>query len=191
MKAMKQIRVLLQGPVMVLWIFLLLLPAGCGSKSGSGAGMTASETKAMSLLKQFQVAQGVYRMQSEGRYGTLRELISRNLIGDQLARACASASTPVPVNGYVFCEVESSDTSKKSGLCAYPQSGRGKTILMLLDIDDPDEWAFYTAEAGTRITAWPSHSDLETGFTRLRKYSPAEGLEKARSMVDRTKTGRR
>lgn len=170
---------------MTVFLVILSFQTGC-SGNLSPAASAASETKAMSLLKQFQAAQNVFRMES-GQYGIWSELISRNLISDELAAAFDNNPHPLAVNGYLFSEIQSADKSKRAGLCAYPENGKGKVILMLLDVDDRDEWSFYTADNSKwegRVTIWPSQQDLQTKFTKMRKYSPSEGVTQARKLAN-------
>jgi hypothetical protein len=161
----------------------LFFLAGCGD--GQSAPSAAYTTKAASLLKKYQVAQNINRMQSDGAYGSMKELIDRQLIEGELAKAYDKQSPPAAVGGYLFSDIEQDsdgrpiERRKKSGLCAYPESGNGEVILMLLDSNDPEEWAFYTGDAaatGGAVRRWP---DLKDKFTRSNKYSPQEALKEA------------
>ena len=175
-------------PVILTLSFLLI--NGCGEKFNAGMS-AAAESKAMSLLKQYHAAQNAYRMQTDGRYGTLDDLVSQNLISDELANAFDSKSNPVPVNGYLFCEIASPDRYKSSGLCAYPKNGKGKVILMILNSSEADEWAFYSANSSDvdgAVHSWPSQSELNK-FTKMRKYSPSEAAVEAQKMYDKAQSG--
>ena len=135
----------------------------------------------MSLLKNYQVSQMLYRTEAlgaEGEYGTLPELYQASeLVDRELFGAWDGQDSVRPVAGYVFADIDA-DRSRRAGLCAYPAqagSAAGRMILMLLDDRDPEEWAFYTApfELTDRpIRRWPSASTLGSMFTRLAKRSP-------------------
>ena len=48
-----------------------------------------------------------------------------------------------------------------------------KSILMLLDSQDPDEWSFYTAsydKIGKPVRRWPSDSLLARDFNKVKRY---------------------
>ena len=132
-------------------------------------------------------------MESEGVYGTMKELVDRQAIDGELALAFDGQPQPRPVNGYLFADIEADETGKplkrceRAGLCAYPKEGKGQIILMLLDVNDPEGWAFYTCDGGV-VRSWPSADDLKSKFTRLRQYTPAEGTAAARNLA--TEAGR-
>jgi hypothetical protein len=166
----------------------LLLFAGCGGALRDDAERQAAETKAASLLKRYQVAQNVQRMESDGQFGSMQQLLSSGKIEGELAQAFDKSASPTPVNGYLFAEIETGADGAplqrfaRAGLCAYPESGKGKVILMLLDTSDPQEWAFYSADAeqvGGAVRRWPSAGDLQSKFTRAKQYTPQDALKEA------------
>ena len=54
------------------------------------------------------------------------------------------------------------------------------------DSNDPEEWAFYTADAATAggaVRRWPGAAALKNTFARSRKYSPEEGVKAAEKLA--------
>ena len=175
---------------------LLVLLGGCGdsgsSSGSSGALERAASTKAMSLLKKYQVAQSIHRVQSDGAYGAMKELVSSELIDGELAHAFDKQPAPVAVDGYLFSDIDQDsdgrplELHRKAGLCAYPQDRSGTVILMLMDSNDPEEWAYYTSDCATTggaVRRWPSTADLKDKFTRAGKYSPQEAKKEAEKLA--------
>jgi len=166
----------------------LLLVAGCNGAQREAAERQAAETKAASLLKRYQSAQGVHRMEHDGAYGSMAELIAARHVEGELAQAYDKSASPTPVDGYLFADIEAGSDggalqkSRQAGLCAYPKSGQGKVILMLLDTADPEEWAFYSADAkstGGAVRRWPSVYDLASKFMRAKQYTPQDAVKEA------------
>jgi hypothetical protein len=164
---------------------------GCGDSSPANALQTASAMKAKSLLKEYQVAQNVFRMESEGRYGTIGELAQRGHIKDELANA-SDKKQALAVNGYLFADIEQDSAGQplerhaKAGVCAYPQDGNGPVILMLLDTNDPEEWAFYAADSaatGGAVRRWPGAEELKSKFARGGKYTPQQAMKEAEKLA--------
>ncbi len=174
----------------LLWIIASLSLLGCGRvELIREAGKQARETKAMSLLKQYQVAQTIYRIEGldpEQKYAHLAELFGERLVDEQIFRAWDGQSDPEPASGYLFAEIDA-DRHRRAGLCAYPgQPGRDRDlmILMLLDHSQRDGWNFYVIpfeEIGRPVRRWPS-SSLLGRFQKIGKLSPKEGLRRAREL---------
>ncbi len=171
----------------------------------------ADATKAMSLLKQYQVAEMVYLTEDhppKGGFASMRELKGdRGMSGLDSALLNAWDSQPgaQPLQGYFFSEIETDaagttlDRSSRAGLCAYPEkpSSAYPVLCMLLELPTsaPQEgvsvnggemWNFYRADSTQvrgAIRRWPADSDLASTFVKLKKRSPGEALAEAKQLA--------
>lgn len=165
----------------IVFVLIATVALACGDLGvGEDAQKMAREAKAMSLLKQYQVAQALYKIEGWGAdygYGSLGDLRDRGegIIDGELFGAWDRTRNATPVEGYLFADIQT-DRQHRAGLCAYPSDPEmaDTMILMLLDDSDPDEWAFYKApfaSVGNPVRKWPSAATLSKSFERVRKTS--------------------
>ena len=207
---MKELRGILAAIVVVAAL------SGCGQQSGidmKAALRSANYTMALSCLKQIQVASSVFQMESEGKFPTLAEIEQRHYLSRlDILEAWDQREKPVPLSGYLFCEVvEDSDGSpinlrKKCGYAAYPASGNapGGTVLLLLSNPDTapapagqdgyashgEEWTFYVADAGKvtlPVRRFPDNDSLGTVWIPLKKRTPEEALREAQDLANKAR----
>jgi hypothetical protein len=196
--------------------FLVLLAFalhGCyGLFEGSEPLKRARETKALSLLRQYQTAATFHQVET-GFYGSLPELYEdgsygAGIINEAFYNAWDGHDQPQPLGGYLYSSIDTDwsgaplDRMNYAGLCAYP-SEPGKTgDLIICALADPEhfqegmsgdfpavshgeEWTFYTAmyvDVGEPLHSWPSDETLEETFQALKKRTPQEGLRDARRL---------
>ena len=158
----------------------------------------ANATKVMSLMKKYQVAQFIYMTEDHGGFASLGALFSKKtgpmLDDTEFRDAWDGAAQPIPLQGYFFSDIEQDsngrllDRSRYAGLCAYPQvpARHRPALLMLLDFaanNEADMWHFYEADSrltGGAVRQWPGETSFGRVWMARRKYSPQEGLAKAR-----------
>lgn len=179
---------------LIIVLGALMLVAGCGD-SGSLLAQ-AQKTKVMSLLKMYSVAQEMNRMETEGRYGSMAELVRAGRLTGELAAAWDGQANPVSVGGYLFHDIEVADKGPRlhAGLCAYMPKGDGDVVLMLLDgtvANDSDSWNYYEASAravSAPLLQWPDAGELSK-YRKLTKYSPEEGVNEAKRLYEKAGEG--
>ena len=188
----------------------------CGCGGGSDLQKQVNETKAMSLLKQYSTAQAIYQTETEGEYGTLKELHGGpGYIQDELYNAWDGNVNHKSVGGYLFSEITEADSGKqlklseRAGLAAYPAEpgvSGDRIILMLLDMTESqepppgyedgsvnslgDDWNFYVAnygDIGKRVTRWPLERELESKWIKLEKHNPQEALKEAEQLTEKAR----
>jgi hypothetical protein len=185
--------------VLIVLLLSATLIAACGGTSDYEK--RGNETRAMSYLKKFQTAATIYQVEF-GHYGSLAELHDNRGLESALYRAWDGLDDPQPLSGYLYAYFEKD--AERVGLCAYPSEPGENGDLMICTLADPrnfqaeeiadgafvshgEEWNFYTTDFtsyGGALRRWPSVRELETGFTRIKKHSPKEGLAEARQLVD-------
>ena len=179
-----------------IFLPLMFVLLSCGRSEIVGDALKkANETQAMAMLKQYQVAQSIYRVEGWGPefgYARFRDLYEESgggqFLDERTYKAWDGHTYSAPVSGYLIADIDT-DRSRRAGACAYPlEPGRSGDlmILMLLDDSDPDEWSYYVApaeEIGDPIRTWPGAATLGK-FRRLEKFSPQEGLDRARDLFD-------
>ncbi len=185
--------------VLIVLLLSATLIAACGGTSDYEK--RGNETRAMSYLKKFQTAATIYQVEF-GHYGSLAELHDNRGLESALYRAWDGLDDPQPLSGYLYAYFEKD--AERVGLCAYPSEPGENGDLMICTLADPrnfqaeeiadgafvshgEEWNFYTTDFtsyGGALRRWPSVRALETGFTRIKKHSPKEGLAEARQLVD-------
>jgi len=163
----------------------LAFAPGCGKKAAPQVFDTEVDNDLMTFLYRYQSAQQIARIDMQGRYGSLRDLISRELVDSALAGAADSAEKPDAFRGYLLADIGSDengdaiDRRARSGICAYP-AGAGRkpgkpVILVLMDEKDPEECGFYVAAPiawktlSFPLRQWPTAATLEDNFSRLEK----------------------
>jgi hypothetical protein len=169
-------------------VSVLFAPSACG-KVLLGAEKQANEVTALSQLKKYSTAQAWVSVET-GRYlhslPELYEYAGRGGVLDEaLLNAWDRAPDPVPLNGYLFTEVEQDESGARltdpwrCGLSAFPAiPGRSGDHVMLVLMDDRSEpsdlspvsdggWRLYRArveDLSGPIRRWPSPDELQTKF---------------------------
>ncbi len=168
----------------IILLLLMFVILSCGRSEIVGDALKkANETQAMAMLKQYQVAQSIYRVEGwgpEAGYARFRDLYGESggeqFIDERIYKAWDGHTFATPKSGYFIADIDT-DRSRRAGACAYPlEPGRSGDlmILMLLDDSELEEWSFYVApaeEIGDPIRAWPDPGTLGK-FRRLEKISP-------------------
>lgn len=154
----------------------------------------ADATKAMSLLKQYQVAEFVF-YQERGRLADMKELNADPMgaLEKSLVDAWDAQAKPVPLQGYLFSDLlkdergQPLDREKRAGLCAYPtEPAASRPVLcMLLDVQTDEMWNFYRADSQKvgAVRRWPDAYEFQTAFVKLKKRSPQEALAEAKDLA--------
>ena len=173
----------------------------------------ARATKAMSLLKKYQVAATLHQVET-GRYPTLEEIYEASEYSGVITPAFYNAwdglDEPRPLEGYLYSEIQTDpyghalDRFNYAGLCAYPAEPGISGDLIICMLADPgsfdqgqikdfegvshgDEWTFYSApyeDIGPPPYDWPDDETLAENFTALKKRNPKEGLREAQRLAD-------
>lgn len=143
----------------------------------------------MAFIQKYQPAQEIARIDIEGRFASLQELVARDLIKDDFAGAIDSQESPSPFKGYIVTDIDkneagdSLDRRRRSGICAYPappgklaapiEKKKPPVILVLMDTEDPEDCAVYVAAPRANLPVpvrqWPSAAVLDDNFKRLEK----------------------
>jgi len=162
---------------------------GCGKKAAPQVFDTEVDNDLMTFLCKYQSAQQMARIDMQGRYGSLKDLISRELVDSTLAGAVDSGQKPDAFRGYLLADINSDengdslDRRQRSGICAYPadagrepgRKSKKPVILVLADEKDPEEFGFYvTAPVAWKtlkfpLRQWPSQTALDENFFRIEK----------------------
>jgi hypothetical protein len=125
------------------------------------------------------------RIDMQGRYGSLQDLVSRDLADSALAGAADGGEKPEAFRGFLLADISTDengdplDRRRRSGICAYPVGADRKpvkpVILVLMDENDPEECGFYVSAPIAWKTLkfplrqWPTATALEENFSRLEK----------------------
>jgi hypothetical protein len=171
-----------------LLVSVILAPSACG-RAFLGAEQKANEVSALSQLKKYSTAQALVSVET-GRYlHSLPELYEyagrEGILDEALLKAWDRARDPVPLNGYLFTEVEQEESGARltdpwrCGLSAFPAvPGRSGDHVMLVLMDDgsgPSDlspisdggWRLYRARVEDLtgpVRRWPSQDELQTKF---------------------------
>ena len=174
--------------VAALLVLSVLTLSACG-EAFLDVMKTSNEVNALSHLKKYSTAQALVSTEFGGYLHDLTKLYeyvgSEGILDDELLNAWDRAEDPVPLNGYLFTEIEQDESGtrltdpSRCGLSAFPAApGRSGDHVMLVLMDDRDEppdgspisdggWRLYRAKvedlAGP-IRRWPSENELQTTF---------------------------
>lgn len=197
----------------MILITCALLGYGCFSSYEK----SRNETRAMSFLKKYQIANSLYQVEY-GSYTSLKQLYedgSSGVIDKHFYQAWDGQKNPQPLGGYFYASIDKDskggalDLTERAGLCAYPENPGGSGDLIICTLSDPndfkaqeiegggfishgEEWSFYVANyanLGEPLRKWPDHQTLNNHFTKIQRQNPSAGLEKARKMAEKVKRG--
>ena len=195
---------------------ILITSALLGYGCSSDYEKRRNETRAMSFLKKYQVANSLYQTEY-GSYTSLKKLYedgSSGVINKHFYQAWDGQNNLQSLGGYFYSSIDTDsnggtlDRTERAGLCAYPEDPGDSGDLIICTLSDPndfkaeaveggfvshgEEWNFYVANysnLGKPLRKWPDNQTLKSHFTKIQRQNPSEGLEKARKMAEKVKMG--
>ena len=171
---------------------VVLLLAGAGTligwrihqhnkKKAAQSQLFATEVSAevMALLQQYATGAGVARIDNDGRYATVEELLARGFLKPEFARAMETDPSRKPCGDYVVVEIQKDakdeplDHRKYAGICLYSPIDKKKPLLLvLMDANDSTDGRCYQALPGAPtepFRRWPSAKELDENFNMMER----------------------
>jgi hypothetical protein len=171
--------------ITVACVALLLAGAGTligwrihqhNQKKAAQSQLFATEVSAevMALLQQYALGAGAARIDNDGRYATVEELLARGFLKPEFAQVMETHPSLKPCGDYVIVEIQKDekdepiDRRKYAGICLYsPVDKKKPLLLVLMDSNDSTDGRLYQALPGAPtepFRRWPSAKELDENF---------------------------
>ena len=140
---------------------------------------TAVSAEVMALLQQYAMGAGVARLENDGRYASVEELLARGFLKPEFAEVMETHPARKPCGDYVAVEIQKDekdepiDRRKYAGICLYSPIDKKKPLLLvLMDATDATDGRLYEALPGAPtepFRRWPSAKELDENFNMMER----------------------
>lgn len=139
---------------------------------------TSVSSEVMALMQQYASAAGAARIENDGRYSSVQELLDRKMLNEDFAQVMGNHPNPKPVGGYLIVDMDQNkdglpiDRRVHSGICLYSPTKEKNLLLVVMDANDFADAAMYEGLPGgprEPMRQWPTPKEMDDLFLRMER----------------------